>query len=238
MWVGVFLDPRIGREAYWKMKRGWILALVIALLVALSVPALADYGAVANTKVKLYKDAQMTDKAGTLSKYTAVVVKETASGIARIKHDGKIYYVPEAALSRPWEDIKNEMKARGVDETWEYNRFLKTGCYAFVRPKSDSDNKRLKRNMVVWACYEKGEWTLVECNGYYGYIKTEYLEKKSEQKGITNEELDRIAREEKAREEAKLAKQKAKLKAAQEKAAQQRAEQQAAEQQQQAQQNP
>ena len=203
------------------MKRAWTLMLVIALLAALTVPALADYGAVANAKVKLYEDPQMTDGSGTLSKYTAVVVKETKSGVACIKHDGKTYYVPEAALSRPWEDIKDEMKAMGVDASWQYNRFLKRSCNAYVRPDKDSDNIALKRDMVVWACYEKGEWTLVECNGYYGYIKTKYLEKKGEKEGATKEELDRRAKEEKAREEAKLAKQKAKFLAAQEKARQQ-----------------
>jgi len=221
------------------MKRVCMAVLTVVLLLALAAPALASYGAVTNAKVKLYEDPMLTDADGTLPKYTAVVVKETRSGIARIKYDGDTYYIPEATLSRPWEDIQTEMKAAGVDATWQYNRFLKSGCYVYTRPTKNSDKLRLKRHMVVWAICEKDEWTLVECNGYYGYIKTKYLEKKAEQKALTNAELDRIAKEEDEREKAKLAKQKAAFLAAQEKAkqkaekeAKEKAEQEAQEQQQ------
>ena len=200
------------------MKRVWTLVLVIALLAALTTPAMAAYGAVANAKVKLYKKPNLTDADGTLSKYTAVVVKEAKSGIAQIRYDDETYYVPEAALSRPWEDIQSNMKALGVDMSWQYNRFLKSGCYAYIRPEKSRDSIRLKRHMVVWACYEKDGWTLVECNGYYGYIKSKYLEKQNEKKGLTNAELDKIAKEEKERKARELAKKKAKFLAAQEKA--------------------
>ena len=161
------------------MKRVRILVLTVVLLMALAAPALASYGAVANTKLKLYKKPNLTSAARSVSKYTALVVKETRNGVAKVKYRGETYYVPAKSLTKPWEDLEKKMHDKGIDDMWEFNRYLKEGDYVYCYPKKSASRREVKRDMVVWACYEKNGWTLVECNGYYGYIKSKYLGKKS-----------------------------------------------------------
>lgn len=154
-------------------------ALIIMMLLALATPAIADYGAVASRKAKLYTDEELVSEVGTLAKYTAVVVQKVSSGVARIKHDGKVYFVSNKALTKPWDTLEARLHSKGIDTTWEYNRYTKKSCYVYTYPSKSAAKKKVKKNLDLSACHVKDGWTLVECNGYYGYIQSKYLGKRT-----------------------------------------------------------
>lgn len=159
-----------------KRRTRLVAVLLIALLLSASIPAFALQGAVAKKTTTLYTDSDMKGRIGTLSKYTAVLVEDVASGVACIHHEGSIYYVSAKALCRPWEDLVAELLSEGIETTWEYNRYTIQDCYIYNYPSKEAGRKKkIEKGTDVTACYEKDGWTQVLIDDYYGYIRSENL---------------------------------------------------------------
>lgn len=156
------------------MKR-MAIAMLVVLLVASATPAFASYGAVARDSTTLYTDSDRGSPIGTLEKFTAVIVDYVASGTARIIHEGNIYYVANKSLYLPWDELEADLLKKGIETTWDYNRIAIRDCYIYNYPSLTATKKAVKKDSEFMACWEKDGWTLVEGNGYYGYISSSDL---------------------------------------------------------------
>ena len=157
------------------MKRRIIIILTGLLTIASAVPALASYGAVARDSTTLYADSDRGSPIGTLEKYMAVIVDYVESEIARIIHEGNVYYIANKALCLPWDELEASLLKKGIETTWDYNRITIQDCYIYNYPSPYAAKKAVKKDKEFMACWEKDGWTLVEGNGYYGYISSEDL---------------------------------------------------------------
>ena len=157
------------------MKRRIIIILAVLLTIASAVPALASYGAVAKDSTTLYTDSDMGSPIGTLEKFTAVIVDYVESEIARIIHDGNVYYIANRVLGLPWDELEASLLKKGIETTWDYNRITIRDCYIYNYPSPYAAKKAVKKDKEFMACWEKDGWTLVEGNSYYGYISSDDL---------------------------------------------------------------
>ena len=149
--------------------------MVVILALVSAVPAFASYGAVAKDSTTLYTDSDMGSPIGTLKKYTAVIVDQVTSGTARIIYEGNVYYIANRALCLPWDELEASLLKKGIETTWDYNRITIRDCYIYNYPSPYAAKKTVKKDKEFMACWEKDGWTLVEGNGYYGYISSEDL---------------------------------------------------------------
>ena len=157
------------------MKRKIIVFLVVIMAMACTVPAFASYGAVARDSTTLYTDSDRGSPIGTLEKFTAVIVDYVASGTARIIHEGNVYYISNKALCLPWDELEASLLKKGIETTWDYNRITLRDCYIYNYPSLFAKKRTVKKDKEFMACWEKDGWTLVEANGYYGYISSDDL---------------------------------------------------------------
>jgi len=157
------------------MKRRIIIILAVLLTIASAVPALASYGAVAKDSTTLYTDSDMGSPIGALEKYTAVIVDQVTSRTARIIYEGNVYYIANKALCLPWDELEASLLKKGIETMWDYNRITLRDCYIYNYPSPYAAKKAVKKDKEFMACWEKDGWTLVEGNGYYGYISSDDL---------------------------------------------------------------
>lgn len=149
-----------------------ISALVVLIILSTFVSAFASYGAVVKDSTTLYTDSDRGSPIGTLQKYTAVVVDYVESGTAKIIHGGNIYYVANKALCQPLDELETSLLNKGIETMWDYNRITVRDCYIYNYPSEKAVKQAVKKDKGVMACRERDGWTLVEANGYYGYISS------------------------------------------------------------------
>ena len=159
------------------MKRVFALVLALSLMFA-SIGALAEYGAVLKQSAAAYSSSTMRSAAGTLPKYTAVVVKSVRSGKAQLSVNGRTVWVCSRVLSTPWKTLLARRRKAGIGHTEDLIRIVKRDTYMYSYPSTKAPRIRVKKGTILTGSIEKKGWSMVLDRKavYYGYIKTAYLE--------------------------------------------------------------
>ena len=141
------------------------LAVLLAVLLLLpgGLPAMAEtFSAIvtANSMV-VYGEASMTSQVGTLEKNTVVRVTGYSTTIAKITYQGKTGY---AKIS--------DMKA--VDSAAK-KAVVTAAAPVYKAPQTDSQSLKVPAGTKLYILAQSGDWSMVEKNGYVGYMKTATL---------------------------------------------------------------
>ena len=162
------------------LRFGCIILILTLLLGALPVCALAEGGFNATVKVKkmkVYKDAWLTEYWGSLSKGTVVYVEDYSGSVALITYNGRSGY---AAVS----DMKAEKKSSSTasSETTKTEEssgtVTRTICKTRVYKKASLSSKyvTVAAGTEVTVLAVSGSCAKVKRNGNIGYMYTKHLE--------------------------------------------------------------
>lgn len=136
---------------------------MVAVLLAAVLPqvALAEtYSAVVTDKtVTVYRDAEMTNRAGSLPKATVIEISEINGNVAQFSYKKQGTYYCAATAVTPVEDIATEAYVS------------KAGARAYEKAKSSAKSVAAQKGLAVNVLAVSGQWALVECNGYGVYMK-------------------------------------------------------------------
>lgn len=149
-------------EGILRMKKYIVSMIAVMLLVSMFCAQGFAYGDVTVRKVNAYSDEDMTELIGTIPRYTAVVVKDSADGTAYLKVNGVKCYVSASALA-----------GRRYDYGYKGYAVLSKGSKVWQRPTASgrSVTNRKRRAVIVYAV--RGEWVLVRSGfeGYFGFVR-------------------------------------------------------------------
>ena len=140
------------------------LAATTLILTMLCGQALAVSGDITTKSVKAYSDAAMTDYAGTIPAYTALVVR-SYDDFADVYVNGKICYISASALLRK-------------DAPTKYTAVLEKGTKVYQRATTDAKAYTVKEDGFVKVCAVKGNWALIQTTGtkgLYAFVKVDKL---------------------------------------------------------------
>ena len=147
------------------MKKMLLTVLAVALLLTMFCSqAMASYGDITIKAAKAYSDSKMTQYAGTIPAYTALIVRSNES-FADVYINGKVYFIKSSALLN---------KAIVSD----YVAGLEKGTKVYQRADTGAKSYTLKKSGVVQICKVKGDWALVQSlgeRGLYAFVKVDKL---------------------------------------------------------------
>lgn len=147
------------------MKKMLLTVLAVALLLTMFCSqAMASYGDITIKAAKAYSDSKMTQYAGTIPAYTALIVRSNDS-FADVYINGKVYFIKSSALLD-----------KGI--VGDYVAGLKKGTKVYQRADTGAKSYKLKKSGVVQICKVKGEWALVQTlgeRGLYAFVKVDKL---------------------------------------------------------------
>ena len=143
-------------------------AVLVVVMLAASMPAAlaASFSAyVASGSAAVYEDAELTNKLGSLPKYTVVTVKSSSGGVAKISYNGSAGYVKASAV----ESVESVAEEATVNTTTK----------VYKEADTSSHSARLSKGTKVNVIMVNGSWALIEKDGVGGYAKEKYLTYKS-----------------------------------------------------------
>ena len=147
------------------MKKMLVTMLAVALLLALFCgSAMASFGDITIKAAKAYTDSAMTDYAGTIPAYTALVVRANDK-FADVYINGKIYYIKPSTLY-------------GKTIFGDYYATINKGTKVYQRASTSARSYTLKKSGKVQICKVRGEWALVQTmgeRGLYAFVKIDKL---------------------------------------------------------------
>lgn len=140
-----------------------ILALILALITLLPcAPALAEsYSAILTKDAAVYADANFSRKIADLEAYTLVTVKAVAQNVAQVKYKGYTVYTGANVLK-----AVDDIAVPGV---------VTESTYVFESPDLLSRSVSVKAGTTLNVLAIKGDWAMVEKDGYLGYAYTDHL---------------------------------------------------------------
>ena len=142
--------------------------LAAALLLIGAAPAMAEtFSAIVSAKtMAVYGDASMSQKLGTLDKYAVVRVVGYSNTIAKISYEGKIGYAKIADMKR-------------VDAVAD-KAVLNAAAPVYSSPDEQSESINAPEGTKLYLLAESGDWAMVERSGHVGYVKTQFVQKVTE----------------------------------------------------------
>ena len=148
-----------------KTRRIAALLLAVALLLASAPAALAaSFTAVVTaSSMEVYRDEDLSDRLGTLKKYSVVRVSGYSEGVARITYNGVTGYAMSADMDRVEDVAKNAL--------------LVANTKIYASPNRRSTSVLGKKGLRLYVLAAKNGWALVEMNGHVGYVETDRLVK-------------------------------------------------------------
>ena len=139
-------------------------ALLITVLLIASVPTAyaASFSAyVTASSMAVYSNASLSDKLGSLSKYTVVTVKDYSGGVAKISYNGKTGYAKVSSM-------------KAVDSVAK-DAYLSETAKIYKSASTSSASTTLSAGTKVSVITTNGGWALIEKGGAGAYIQTKYL---------------------------------------------------------------
>lgn len=156
-------------NGYTKAIKRLAAAVLAALLLLMSAaPAMAEkFSAIVTAdSMAVYGEASLSRQLGTLNKNTVVQITGYTSTIARISYNGKVGYAKVSDMKRVDEDAQKAV--------------LNTAAPVYKEAQTDSLSVKAPEGTRVYILAESGDWSMVERNGYVGYVKTANLTKTDE----------------------------------------------------------
>ena len=147
------------------MKKMLVTMLAVALLLALFCgSAMASFGDITIKAARAYTDTAMTEYAGTIPAYTALLVR-AEDKFADVYINGKVYYIKSSTLY-------------GRTIFGDYYATLGEGTKVYQRASTSANSYKLKKSGMVQICKVRGEWALVQTmgeRGLYACVKISQL---------------------------------------------------------------
>ena len=150
-------------NGYKRAIKRLVALLAVLLLLPGGMPAMAEtFSAIVTANsMAVYGEASMTSQVGTLDKNTVVRVTGYSTTIAKISYEGKTGY---ARIS--------DMKA--VDSAAK-KAVVTAAAPVYKAPQTDSQSLKVPAGTKLYILAQSGDWSMVEKNGYVGYMKTAAL---------------------------------------------------------------
>ena len=141
-----------------------IVSMLIVTFLMSGATALADYCRVVNAKMPVYSDSKLKTKAGTVKKWTIVVVKSTSSGVAKLSVNGKKRYAKTSYLSTAHDISPFELYGT-------YRTAKKCKIYSY--PSTSSKSITVKKGLLIETVKQVGNWILCQSTDgkKMGYIQ-------------------------------------------------------------------
>jgi len=139
-------------------------ALMAIVLLTASVPAAyaASFSAyVTAGSMAVYSDASLSEKLGSLDKYTVVTVKDYSNGIAKISYNGNTGYAKVSDMK----SVDSVAKTAYLSET----------AKAYKSASTSSSSMTVEAGTKVSVIAVNNGWALIERGGVGAYIQNKYL---------------------------------------------------------------
>ena len=139
-----------------------LLAFVLALMLAGSSCAYAEFAAQTKTSAPVYSDKALSDKIGTLPKNEMVIVESENNGVANITYQGKSGFVAMSGLKT----IGSGAQSATVN----------CNTRVYEAASTDSRSVTIKKGTKVTLLAVNGICAMIEKNGYIGYTYRSHLD--------------------------------------------------------------
>ena len=137
-------------------------ALVLVLLTGALPAYAASFSAIVTSKTTLYRDAALTEVAGTLKANTVVRITGYSSTIARISYQAETCYVRISDLKRV-EDVAVKVITNAAGPVYQ-------------SPDTESLSASVRAGTRLYMLAKQGQWACVEKGGAVGYMNIALLE--------------------------------------------------------------